>query len=69
MKVISNSFATRLALAIAVASACGMVQAQDASALNAVEETETEPEPAIGTSGKLLLTGGVTQVEGSAAAD
>ncbi len=66
MKVVSNSFATRLSLAIAVACACGTVQAQDANALNAADETATEPEPAIGTSGKLLLTGGVTQIEGSA---
>ena len=64
MKLPSNSFAMRLSLAIALACACGLVQAQDASALNVDEESQSEA--MIGTSGKLLLTGGVTQIEGSA---
>ena len=44
--------------------ACGAVAAQDAGALYAGEEAESEVD--YGTSGKLLLTGGVSQVEGSA---
>ena len=46
-----NTHPQRLALALALLAACGLAQAQDSGA---------------GTSGKLLLTGGVSQVEGSA---
>lgn len=63
MKLMSNTRNTRLALAIALTVACGTANAQDAGALDSGEELETEAE--VGTSGKLLLTGGVTQVEGS----
>jgi hypothetical protein len=46
---------------------CGSagVAAQDASALSSEEDPPAEQRPA-GTGGKLLLTGGVTQVEGAA---
>lgn len=56
-----------LALACALALAAPAAYAQDASVLNAdqIEPTITET-PEAGTSGKLLLTGGVTQVEGAA---
>ncbi len=64
MKVSSNIFGRRLSLAVAVAFACGAVQAQDVGTLDAGEEEASET--AVGTSGKLLLTGGVTQIEGSA---
>ncbi len=65
MKQSSNIFATRLSLAIALALASGAVQAQDLGALDGADEAEAQ-EAAVGSSGKLLLTGGVTQVEGSA---
>ncbi len=65
MKESSTTFATRLSLAIALALGCGAVQAQDVGALDGGDEAEAQ-DVAVGSSGKLLLTGGVTQVEGSA---
>lgn len=60
--------ARRLLLCLALASASLSVHAQDADALNAMDpaEEEAEVDTAAGRSGKLLLTGGVTQVEGAA---
>ncbi|KFN46028.1 DUF3034 family protein [Arenimonas metalli] len=49
-----NTHPQRLALALALMAAAGFAQAQDAD------------DDGAGTSGKLLLTGGVSQVEGSA---
>ena len=54
----------RVVLVLACASACVGAHAQDASALNTGQEQAVE-QP-LGSSGKLLLTGGVSQVEGSA---
>lgn len=48
----------------ALAMACGTLAAQDAGALDAGQQSEAEVE--YGRSGKLLLTGGVSQVEGAA---
>jgi hypothetical protein len=54
----------RLGLALALALGAPAALAQDLSALDApAEDTE---DPRAGMSGKLLLTGGVTQVEGAA---
>ena len=59
--------ARRLLLCLALASASTAVYAQDADALNAEEPAdEVEGDTSPGRSGKLLLTGGVTQVEGAA---
>ena len=44
----------------------GMAQAQDAAALDAPAEEPSLQDPPPANSGKLLLTGGVTQVEGAA---
>lgn len=44
----------------------GLVQAQDAAALDAPQEQPSLQDPPPAPSGKLLLTGGVTQVEGAA---
>ena len=44
----------------------GMAQAQDAAALDAPAEEPSLQDPPPANSGKLLLTGGVTQVEGTA---
>ncbi|MEO8366574.1 MAG: DUF3034 family protein [Pseudoxanthomonas sp.] len=54
----------RALLVVACAAAVANAQAQDASALNS--EQEAPLEQPTGSSGKLLLTGGVSQVEGSA---
>jgi len=64
MQTTNGSTLLRLALAMACAIASAAAQAQDASALNGVQEEPAE-QPT-GSSGKLLLTGGVTQVEGAA---
>lgn len=64
LNIVGNRFGTRLGLAAALTMACGAVAAQDAAALYAGEEPETDVD--YGTSGKLLLTGGVSQVEGAA---
>ena len=56
-----------LGMSVALALASGAAHAQDASALdeaNTSVETITPSEP--GVSGKLLLTGGVSQIEGAA---
>ncbi len=64
MNSMSIKGGTRLALGVAIALAWGTANAQDIGSLESGEgEAETV---AIGTSGKLLLTGGVSQVEGSA---
>ena len=55
---------TTLGAACALALACGSAWAQDLSELE--QAPEEEPDTRAGTSGKLLLTGGVTQIEGSA---
>lgn len=48
---------------LALAAACGLVQAQSLASLDVADDA-AEKRP--GISGKLLLTGGVTQVEGAA---
>jgi hypothetical protein len=53
----------RWALAAALAACCGTAAAQSAGALQVEDDAAETP---AGTSGKLLLTGGVTQVEGAA---
>lgn len=55
----------QLGLAGALALATAAASAQDLSSLEQPESTEATA-PAAGVSGKLLLTGGVTQVEGAA---
>lgn len=55
----------RLLLALALSAASAASYAQDAAALNDEITAETE-DASRGLSGKLLLTGGVTQVEGAA---
>ena len=55
----------QIALAAALGLATGAVSAQDLSALDQPDATEEAAQPA-GLSGKLLLTGGVTQLEGAA---
>lgn len=55
-----------LAISLCLLGSAFSAQAQDASALQN-EEPQSEPvQTPTGTSGKLLLTGGVTQVEGAA---
>ena len=56
--------ALRLGVALSLALSGAGAYAQDLSSLEAPAEVETDTRN--GTSGKLLLTGGVTQVEGSA---
>lgn len=58
--------ASRLGLAISLAFIATGAFAQDLSTLEPAPEAETESDTRDGTSGKLLLTGGVTQIEGSA---
>ena len=62
----SNYRRRRLAIALALSACAFQAQAQDASALQN-QEPQAEPvQTPTGTSGKLLLTGGVSQVEGAA---
>jgi hypothetical protein len=58
--------ACRLGLGLAWALACVTAAAQQADALNIDQAQAPTPAQPDGFSGKLLLTGGVTQVEGSA---
>ena len=55
-----------LACAALLLLGSGMVQAQDAAALDAPADEPSLQDPQPANSGKLLLTGGVTQVEGAA---
>ncbi len=55
-----------LAIALCLLACAFNAQAQDASAFDNQEPQVEAVETPTGTSGKLLLTGGVTQVEGSA---
>ena len=55
-----------LACAALLLFGSGVVQAQDAAALDAPVEEPSLQDPPPANSGKLLLTGGVTQVEGAA---
>lgn len=55
----------RIALAVALALSAPVAWSQDLAALDAPEEDDTADDRP-GLSGKLLLTGGVTQVEGAA---
>lgn len=62
-----SSAGTRLALAIALALAASGVNAQDISSLETPDDSAAEAFfEADGRGGKLLLTGGVSQVEGAA---
>lgn len=57
---------TSLAISLCLLGGAFNAQAQDATALQD-QEPQAEPAPTpTGTSGKLLLTGGVTQIEGAA---
>ncbi len=57
---------TSLAISLCLLGCVFNVQAQDASALQDQEPQAEAVQTPTGTSGKLLLTGGVTQVEGAA---
>lgn len=67
MQYSSSSAGSSLGLVIALALASGGVSAQDVSSLDAADDSAAEAFfEADGRSGKLLLTGGVSQIEGAA---
>ena len=55
-----------LACAVLLLLGSGVASAQDAAALDAPADEPSLQDPPPASSGKLLLTGGVTQVEGAA---
>ncbi len=61
-----NSRTLGFAISLCLLGAAFNAQAQDASTLQDQEPQATAVQTPTGTSGKLLLTGGVTQVEGAA---